>query len=184
MTDAGHAARQQSPDLLQSRFEQEFDNLEFGDNDFFGTGPSKYAGLVAATYLDGADAFFGGRVELETSINRFDRKRDNDDPGCDLDDPDQNVCLRQGNFWVASRTFGKISVGRAETPSNGIWYTSFGGNAFATSSLPTRKAGNHDIDGLFIPFGVATFEDLGKEHHDIIRYDSPTIGIYIERRCW
>lgn len=63
MTDAGHAARQQSPDLLQSRFEQEFDNLEEWEQAMIIATLERVASLLDAEQVEAAPVLDVGELD-------------------------------------------------------------------------------------------------------------------------
>lgn len=63
LTDAGHAARKKSPDLLQNRFEQEFDGLEEWEQAMIVATLERVAALLDAEEIDAAPVLDVGDLD-------------------------------------------------------------------------------------------------------------------------
>lgn len=88
--------------------------------------------------------------------------------GLFLSDQDALV-LRRANWFLDSKTLGKLSIGKGYTATSGIGSISVANTGVVTETLSLQPVSGGVLFGIDLPFGS---EDLSNR----IRYDTPNIG--------
>ncbi len=100
----------------------------------------------------------------------------------DDDDTDDGITFRLFNAYVESEQFGRVTLGQADTATNGITEINLGGapvdSSWASnSSFVVRGAGDLTWSSV-----VSNLD--GNSRNDVIRYDTPTLFGFIASVSW